>query len=204
MRDSENKNKTTQQTRIIACAVFKPAIENIKILDKYPNLKITYLSSDLHMKPKELREQLTKELQDSKERNERTICLYGSCFPSIDQLCEQHGGTKLKGDYCYEMLLGGEQFKQLLDEMAGTYFLESDLIVNFQKCCAEPLELQDEEMRKACFQHYTRLLYVRQPSDPDLLNEVNDLAGELDLSIEVRDADYSHLEKLIIDALNQE
>jgi hypothetical protein len=105
---------------------------------------------------------------------------------------------KVPGHSCYEMLLGNERFEQFIDETAGTYFLEKDLIINFREYCIEPLELDDEEMRDCYFQHYRKLLYVRQPTDPDLVSQAFELADFLELSLSVSDADYSHLEKALI------
>jgi hypothetical protein len=96
------------------------------------------------------------------------------------------------------MLLGTERFEQFMDETAGTYFLEKDLILNFREYCIEPLELDDEEMRECYFKHYRKLLYVRQPADPDLVSQAYELADFLELSLAVSDADYVHLEKSLI------
>jgi len=108
---------------------------------------------------------------------------------------------KVPGSHCYEMLLGSERFQKLVDETAGTYFLERELILNFEEYCIEPLELHDEEMRKCCFEHYQRLLYVRQPLDPDLVPNARELAEFLELSLDIVDADYWHLEKKLIDVM---
>ena len=49
-------------------------------------------------------------------------------------------------------------------------------------------------MREYCFEHYKKLLYVRQPADPELSSQVNDIANFLELALDVKDADYSYLE----------
>ena len=194
--------KTGNITRIIACAVFKPAIDNLQLENRYPNLRLTYLPSNLHLRPQELRNHLLQEITFAQKRNEQTICLYGNCFPDINNFCKRHATIKVSGLHCYEMLLGSQRFQQLVSETAGTYFLEKDLIVNFEEYCIEPLELHDEEMRRSFFEHYQRLLYVRQPSDPDLLGKANKLAKFLELSLEIGDADYSHLEKNLIELMH--
>ena len=195
---SSNAGNTT---RIIACVVFKPAVEHLQLENRYPNLRLTYLPSNLHLRPQELKNRLLKEIAAAKKRNERVICLYGACFPGIDDFCEQHGAIRVPGHYCYEMLLGSERFRQLIGEMAGTYFAERDLILNFEEYCVKPLELHDEEMREYCFRQYRRLLYVHQPSDPDLVLQAGEMAEFLDLSLAISDADYSHLEKNLIELL---
>jgi len=111
---------------------------------------------------------------------------------------------KVRGVNCYEMLLGSERFKQLVDEVTGTYFIEEGLITNFEDYCMRPLELQDEEIRRQCFQHYERLLYIRQPSDPDLLSKASELAQFLGLSLEVDDVDYSYLEEELLKLLGRD
>ncbi len=188
-------NKTRNTIRIIACSVFKPALDNLELEERYPELRLTYLPAKLHLRPQELEKRLRKEVADAQKRNERVICLYGECFPGIDDFCEQHGVIKVPGHYCYEMLLGGERFRQFINEITGTYFAEKDLILNFEEYCVRPLELHDEEMRKYCFQQYRRLLYVRQPSDPNLVPKASEVAEFLGLPLDISDADYSHLEK---------
>ena len=64
-----------------------------------------------------------------------------------------------------------------------------------------PLELHDDEMRKRCFERYHRLLYVRQPSDPDLVPQASKLAKFLELSLDISDADYSHLERKLTELI---
>ena len=194
-------NKTRNTIRIIACTVFKPALEYLQLKNRYPNLRLTCLPSNMHLRPQELKNRLLREVTAAQKRDERVICLYGDCFPDIDDFCQQHGVIKVPGHYCYEMLLGSERFRQLLDEMTGTYFAEKDLILNFGEYCVRPLELHDEEMRKYCFKQYQRLLYVRQPSDPDLVPQAGEVAEFLELSLDISDADYSHLEKNLVELI---
>lgn len=188
-------------TRIIACQVFKPALAHIGLAKRYPNVRVTYLPSNLHMRPRKLEVHLTRHVAVAKKKGERVICLYGDCSPGIEEICQQRGAAKVPGFHCYDILLGSEQFRQLIEETAGTYFLERDLILNFEEYCAGPLELHDEEMRGYCFEHYQRVVYVRQPSDPDLVHEASELARFLCLSLEIRDADYSHIEKKLLELM---
>ena len=194
-------NKTEKITRIITCTVFKPALEYLQLEKRYPNVRLTYLPSNLHLRPQELKKRIKNRIVAAQKRNERIICLYGDCFPDIDHFCQQHGVVKVPGHYCYEMLLGSERFERLINEMAGTYFAEKDLILHFQEYCVRPLELEDEEMRRYCFEHYKRLLYVRQPSDPDLEVQAGEVADFLELSLYISDADYSYLEKNLIELI---
>jgi hypothetical protein len=187
--------------RIIACRVFKPALEYLELESRYPGIRLTYLPPVLHLKPQELGKYLRREIIAAERNNERIICLYGDCFPGISDYCRRHEAIRVPGSYCWEMFLGSARFQGLLEENAGTYFIEKELLLNFKDYCIEPLELYDKEIRDMFFQHYHRLLYVRQPTDPDLVPEATELAHFLDLALEVEDADYTHLEKELIKLL---
>jgi hypothetical protein len=194
MSDMTTADNTKGTIHIIACAVFMGAIEHLQLKKRYHNIRLTYLPARLHLRPAELKKRLQHEVSKAKAKGERIICLYGDCFPDIDGFCKRHGIIKVPGSYCYEMLLGSERFKQLIDETTGTYFLEEGLIINFE----------DEEMRRQCFEHYKRLLYIRQPSDKNLVPRASELAQLLELSLEIQDADYSHIEKILTQLLKDD
>jgi len=192
---------TERITRIIACGVFKPALEHLRLAARYPGLQVAYLPPVLHISPQRLRRYLLRRIAAAQRRNESVVCLYGECFPDISGVCEHRGVCKVPGHSCYEMLLGTERFTELMDETAGTYFLEKDLLLNFRKYCVEPLELDDEELRKCYFEHYEKVLYVRQPEDPDLVSQASELADFLELSLAISDADYRYLERALMQLL---
>ena len=184
--------------RLIACGVFRPALKFLRLEEKYPQLRITFLPSKLHLYPRTLKKNLLREIVTARKQNERPLLLYGYCFPGIEEICTQNCADKVPGLHCYEMFLGSDRYDQIMAKTAGTYFLERELIVNFKDYCLDPLELYDNEIRKSFFKHYKKVIYVRQPSDPDLEAEANELAGFLNLSLEIIDADYTHLEKRLI------
>ena len=188
-------------TRIIACAVFRPALDHLQLELRYPGLVVTYLPSNMHLRPQIIKDRLKREVEAAQRMNERVMVLYGDCFPCIDEFCGECGVVKLPGHYCYEMLLGTDRFEELIEETTGTYFAERDLVLNFQECCAVPLELDDEEMRKYCFGNYTKLLFVQQPSDEEVLAKASEIAEFLGLSLAISEADYTYLETEIIKLL---
>jgi len=199
--EDNRKDKPVQSVRIIACGVFRPVLEQLQLEERFRGLNATYLPSNLHNDPNELENYLRNEFLASKNLNERIICLYGECFPDIDDLCKQYGVIKIEGHHCYEIFLGREKFLEIMDESAKTYFLEKELILNFEEYCVKPLELYDEEMKELFFKNYKRLVYVRQPSDPDLMPIVNKIADFLGLSIIVQDADYLNIETALINLI---
>ena len=193
--------KERQHIRIIACGVFKPALEHIRLQEKFPNIQVTYLPSNLHLQPGELKVRLSLEVTKAQEKNERIICLYGECFPGIGDVCQDCGALRMKEGHCHQILLGPKQFDEVMNETAGTYFLEQELITNFENYCMGPLELDDDEMRHIFFDHYNKILYVHQPSDPDIEDEASCISTFLDLPLEIKEADYSHLEQQLTEMI---
>jgi len=182
---------------LIACGVFRPALEHLQLERKFSHVQTIFLPSHFHINPFELKTRLRRLIQASHTRNAHPLVLYGRCFPDIEDFCQHQGAAKIPGPDCFEMLLGSERYDQLLDETAGTYFIERELIVNFEELCQKPLELDDEQLRKDYFRHYRRLLYIRQPLDPDLIPRARQLADFLKLTLAIQDADYFHIEDRI-------
>jgi hypothetical protein len=184
-------------TRMIACGVFRPALEHLKLESGYPHLYLTFLPSNLHLRPHELENALRKEINSARDRNEKVICLYGNCLPDMGDFCHHLGAVKVPGLHCFQMLLGNERYQHVMEEMAGTYFLNSDLLLNFEEYCSEPLELYDDEIKRLVFRHYERIVYLRQPLDLDLISRAFEVADFLHLSLEIQEVDYSHLERVL-------
>ena len=181
--------------RLIACGVFKPAFEYLDLICRYPGLLITYLPANLHLKPEMLKIALQRAVEEALGCGERPLIVYGDCFIGIDAFCRQHGIAKISGQNCYEMLLGNLLFESILTEITGTFFVEQELLLNFDTYCSEPLELTDDDLKKIYFEHYRRLLYVRQPNDPELTEQANIIADFLNLTLDIQDTDYSYFSK---------
>lgn len=179
--------------RILACGVFRDAATYLDLDRHHPGLRVTYLPPCLHNQPRELKKELLRQIRFAHKKGESILCMYGQCFPEMDDFLQKQHVHRLPGAHCYEMLLGSDVFQRVMEEDAGTYFLEKELILHFSEYCLQPLELHDPQMRQWCFQHYRRLLYIRQPLDPDLLPKARDLAHFLALHLKVMEADYSEL-----------
>jgi hypothetical protein len=185
--------------RIIACGVFRDALRQIGPQRFHKNTFITYITPVSHNYPAKLKEEILHQIHLAQKAGDSILCLYGRCYPDLDDHLYEMGIPRVPGEHCYEILLGSKRFHAIIDEEAGTYFVEKDLILNFTEYCIKPLELDDPLMRESYFKHYTRLAYIRQPFDPDtVMPNVHDISRLLDLKTLVIDADYSELTKNLL------
>jgi hypothetical protein len=189
--------------RIIACGVFRDALRHIEPQRFHQNVTITYINPYLHNYPQKLKEEILYQIHLAKKAGDKILCLYGRCYPDLDDhLCEM-GIPRVPGEHCYEILLESRRFHALIDEEAGTYFVEKDLILNFPEYCIQPLELDDPLMRGIFFQHYKRLVYIRQPFDSERITpDFHDISQFLNLKPMVVDTDYSELKAKLIKLLS--
>jgi hypothetical protein len=182
---------------LIACEIFRSALVYLQIQRRYTIVSIHYLPGHLHMQPVELKRRILAQIRLARERNEPVGCIYGHCFEDIDEILQKEMVPRIHTAHCFEILLGGDRFRQIIQDQAGTFFMEKELIENFQKYCWEPLELHDPQMRSWYFEHYRQAVYIRQPLDPDLTAKARQIAEALDLRLRIADADYDELDRAV-------
>ena len=186
--------------RIIACGVFRDALRQIRPQHFHQNVSITYITPVSHNYPERLKEEILHQIHLAQKAGDKIMCLYGRCYPALDDHLNEMGIPRVPGEHCYEILLGSRRFHAIIDEEAGTYFVEKELILNFSEYCIQPLELDDPMMRESFFQHYKRLVYIRQSFDSDsIIPSFHDISQFLDLTPLVIDADYSELKTNLIE-----
>jgi hypothetical protein len=179
---------------ILACGVFRDALQLIQPQRFRQDITIAYLTPFLHNHPADLKKQLQNQIRRTQKNGVKIICLYGCCYPDLNEDLHTMGIPKIPGGHCFEILLGHKRFQSLIDETAGTYFIEQNLISNFDAYCLKPLELDDPLMRASFFQHYTRIAYIQQPLDSDgITASFYAIAQLLNLKPLVVDADYTEL-----------
>jgi hypothetical protein len=182
---------------IIACNVFRSAMEYLGIQRRFPDLSLRYLPAHLHLQPLELKRRLLAEIETARKNHRSTGCLYGHCFEDIQSVLEEARVPCIRTGHCFEILLGGHRFRRLIQDQAGTFFMERELLENFEAYCWTPLELHDPQMRAWYFEHYRRVTYIRQPLDTDLTDQARRIAETLDLDLQIVDADYEELEQAV-------
>lgn len=155
-----------------------------------------------------LKNHLLTAIQEAKQAGESVRCLYGNCFPGIDECLRSSGVDRIRCAHCYEIFLGHRRYQRLMNECPGSFFVEKKLLLDFDDLCRRPLELDDPEMREIIFAHYSQVVYIRQARDPQLTDQAQFVADLLGLRLTIVDADYTELinfmDRLFLNSFNRD
>ncbi len=182
-------------TALIVCGAL--AREVIAIRDKYGwQLDVLGVPALLHNWPDKIPPAVQKRIAESRQKYKRLIVVYGDCGTAgkLDKMLGAEGIERIAGPHCYEMYADGE-FDKMMAETPGTYFLTDYLTHSFDHLVIEGMGLDRyPELREIYFKHYTRVVYLTQRNDPNLLEKARWAADYLQLPLEVKQASYGELE----------
>jgi hypothetical protein len=95
-------------------------------------------------------------------------------------------------------------FEKMMAEAPGTYFLTDYLTQSFDHLVIEGLGLDRRpDLKEDYFRHYTRIVYLAQRDDPELLEKAQWAADYLQLPLEIRPAGYGALEERLVALMDQ-
>ena len=195
----------TPDTAFIVCGAL--AREVIAIRDKYEwSADVLGVPSLLHNWPERIPPAVKKRISELDGLYKQLIVVYGDCGTAgkLDEMLAAEGIKRVAGPHCYEMYADGS-FEEMMAEAPGTYFLTDYLVQSFDHLVIESLGIdRHPELRKDYFQHYTRVLYLRQRDDPALLEKAQWAADYLQLPLEVQSARYGLLENRLVALMGQQ
>lgn len=172
---------------IIACGAL--AREVRAVADQLPQFTLRCIPATLHNHPDRIVPAITDILDQTSGQFDRTVLALGDCGTGggLDRLCAERGLRRLPGAHCYAFFAGLPTFDALMEEELGTFFLTDFLARQFDSMVMGPLGLDRKpELRDLYFGHYTRLVFLSQTQDADLLARAKVAADTLGLTFEHR------------------
>ncbi|KAA3647696.1 MAG: DUF1638 domain-containing protein [Chloroflexi bacterium] len=187
------------KTALISCGAL--GREVIAIKDKYEwDVEVLAVPVLLHNRPDRIPAAVQKRIREIREQYDRVIVVYGDCGTGgyLDQMLSDEGAERVAGPHCYEMYADGA-FDQLMEEAHGTYFLTDYLTGSFNNLVIKGMGLDKfPELHDVFFKNYTRVVYLAQRDDQELLEQAQQAAKKLDLPLEVRRTGYDALENRLV------
>ena len=130
-------------------------------------------------------------------RYARLAVAYADCgtYGALDEVCDRHGLTRLRGAHCYDVFAGPDEVARLLADEPGTYLLTDYLVRTFHRSVMTELGLdRHPELRDTYFAHYHRVIWLAQHPTPELRAQATRAAELLNLPLTVRPVGDGRLE----------
>jgi len=193
-----------EKIALIACGAL--AREVLAIKEKH-QLDVTLFCAPalLHNHPHKIPDAIRKRIRKLREQFDQLIVVYGDCGTGemLDVMLDEEGIKRIAGPHCYEMY-AAEKFDILMQEELGTFFLTDYMVRSFDHLVIERLGLDEHpELRDDYFGRYTRVVYLAQTDDANLLHKAQRAAESLRLPLEVRHTGYGALEQRLLELLTK-
>jgi hypothetical protein len=118
----------------------------------------------------------------------------------LQKLCAEEGVEMLAGAHCYEFFATAPRFAEIQDAEIGSFYLTDFLARHFERMVWQGLGLdRHPELLPMYFGNYTRLVYLAQTDNPELLVLAQAGADRLGLSMLVERTGYGELEETMVE-----
>jgi hypothetical protein len=180
---------------VIGCGAL--ARELLAVADRVPGLEVACLPPDLHNRPGGIPGAVRRRIQQARADGfERIFIAYADCGTGglLEPVLADEGVERLPGAHCYEVFAGSAAFTALADAEPGTFWLTDFLARNFERLVVRGLGIdRHPELQSTYFANYTRVVYLSQTDDPDLLVLAAAAAERLGLAFEHRPTGVANL-----------
>lgn len=181
---------------VLACGAIAREIQQLKSLNGWEHLKLKCLEADLHNRPERIPERVRAEIQRYRGQYSQVFVAYADCGTGglLDRVLESEGVERLPGAHCYAFFAGQQAFAELAEAELGSFYLTDFLARHFERLVVKGMQLdQHPELLPMYFNHYRRLVYLAQTSNPDLLAKAQAAAEYLHLEFKLVPTGYGEL-----------
>lgn len=144
-------------TICISCSIFRSELQTLQKRGDL-DIPVRFLPSMLHLDPQKLERRLSDLLEETRKSARQVLLLYGDCHPAMHDQEILPGVARIKGLNCPEILLGKDDYRNLLKE--GVFFLMPEWTVRWREIFEDELGLIGDVARDLMGEMHTRLLYL--------------------------------------------
>ena len=199
LKPSDRLDVTQPQARVllIACGALAREIVDVIEHNKWGAFDIQCLPAKWHNTPQFIVPGVREKIRAAKGHYENIYVLYGDCGTGglLDAMLKEEGVERIDGPHCYAFYSGNAAFAKTAEDEFTAFYLTDYLARHFDKLIWEGLGLdRHPELLSDYFQHYTKVVFLAQTSDPDLQRKAEVAAAKLGLAYEYRFTGYGELE----------
>jgi len=187
-------------TLVICCGAIANEIVTMVRENDWDHMKVECLPAKLHNEPGALPEGVRAKIRAGRARGDEVVVLYSDCGTGggMAKVLQEEGVENIGGSHCYEVFAGSEQFKQLMQDEPGSFFVTDFLARAFEKLVFKGLGLDcHPKLRDVYFGKYRKMVYLVQRENPDTLVLAEAAAASIGLELEVRHTGYGGFKKFL-------
>ena len=187
-----------QPALVIACGALAKEITTLIDINHWSHLRVQCVPAKIHNTPEKIPDALRSLIHKARDKYTHIYIAFADCGTGglLDTVIQEENVERLPGAHCYEFFAGSEVFKEMSDDALGTFYLTDFLARHFDRIIIEELGIaKHPELRDMYFGNYTKLIYLAQTDNPELIQMAQDAATKLNLEYEYRRTDYGDLEK---------
>ena len=198
---ADTMSATERRILVVACgALARELLEVVRANDLH-GIDIECLPASYHNTPDLIPDAVATRVRAAMDRYDEVYVGYADCGTGgrLDAVCGELGVERLPGAHCYQFFTGSTAFTELQDSEIGTFYLTDYLVRHFDRLVIGLLGLDlHPELRNDYFGNYTRLVYLSQVEDPELVTAAEAAADRLGLRFENRPTGYGELATSIV------
>ena len=193
--------RVSEQTKakllVIACGALAHEIVWLQRLNNWNQIELQCLDAELHNRPKLIPQKLRDKIKENLGQYQSIFVAYADCGTGgeIDRVLEEENIERLPGAHCYSFYATEERFSELAEQELGTFYLTDFLVEHFDRIMIKGLKLdRHPELRDQYFANYTRVIYLSQRQDAELVNKAKVAAEFLGLGFRHLHTGYGDLD----------
>ncbi len=195
---SDELERTSGRARVLllACGALGREIVDLVDANGWAAFDIQCLPAKWHNTPEHIVPALREKIRVNRDRYESLFVLYGDCGTGgqLDAMLAEEGVERIQGPHCYAFFSGNHRFNETVEEDVTAFFLTDYLARHFDKLVWQGLGLdRHPELLPMYFGNYTKIVYLAQVEDEDLLTKAKAAAAKLGLGFEYRFTGYGEL-----------
>ena len=187
-----------QPALVIACGALAKEITTLIDINQWSHLRVQCVPARIHNTPEQIPDAVRSLIHKARDKYAHIYIAFADCGTGglLDTVISEEKVERLPGAHCYEFFAGSEAFREMSEDALGTFYLTDFLARHFDRIIIEELGIaKHPELRDMYFGNYTKLIYLAQTDNPELIQMAQDAASKLNLEYEYRRTDYGDLEK---------
>lgn len=187
-------------TLVICCGAVAREILGLVRERGWEHIEVTCLPANFHNTPENLPEGIRAKIRANRACYANILVLYSDCGSGgrIQAMLDEEGVQGIGGAHCYEVFSGSENFRRMMADEPGSFFLTDFLARHFEKLVFRGLGLDRyPQLRDTYFGQYRKVVYLAQSEDPELRRLAEAAAASIDLEFEMRYTGYGEFENFL-------